>query len=222
MDPESLSNLSSQLNTLPDDVFQRLVTGAFEAILSELRSPTSSNWPSLSPDSLQKLTSLLPSKISSSASLLVESLHRLLVHVSRTVVKPKQFQRALAEAGLEAARTELLVTAWKANAADIVERLKEASFSNSNSDHLLADVTWKVQLLTESSYEADRRLPLGQLDFVFQKSSADDGNKNEVPSSHLSVNFSHAELATFYSSLEAVQAKIDQLNQQGQQQQQQH
>ncbi len=152
----------------------------------------------------------------------MESLHRLLVHVSRTVVKPKQLQRALAEAGLEAARTELLVTAWKANAAAIVERLKEASFSNSTSDHLLADVTWKLQLLTESSYEADRRLPLGQLDFVFQKksSSGERDEQKEVPSSHLSVNFSHAELATFYSSLEAVQAKIDQLNQQGQQQQQ--
>lgn len=208
------------------DVFERLVAGAFEVILTECQ--TSALWPSLTAVNRGKLSSLLlPSSSSSSTEKLVELLYSLAVHICRSVVKPRQLQRLLAEAGLEPPRCTAFVATWKENAAALVEAIQETtSLSKCDDNLLLTDVTWKLQLLTESSYEAERKLPLGQLDFLLQEkerlpsTTQDEDHQNEqkkkkqeetTDSEHLSVNFSHSELASFYSSLEAVQAKIDQL-----------
>lgn len=189
----------AQLNQISPDSFKKLINGLFEAFIES----TSKDGPGqLIADHFARFQPLLPPGDPAHQRLLLGSLSHLIANISRSIVKPKVVYQSLTEAGLDSTRSEAFVQLWKDYAPVIVEKLKTSSFERSSEQ--LQDVHWKLKLVSEQSYDSQKKLPLGQLDLTF----------NSTDSAHraISMNFSHTELVQFYNNLESIQAQVDQLH----------
>ena len=135
---------------------------------------------------------------------LLNSVYCFIAYISKSIVKPKLVHKTLTEAGLDAERTESFVNLWKSFAPLIVDRLKKASFKHSSEQ--LQDIHWKVKLLSEQSFDSHQKLPLAELNFVFQ-------SPHTSFTSDLSLTFTHQEIKELYENLETIQSTIDRLHQ---------
>ena len=196
------------MNQLSTDSFEKVVNELFNQYLAECNADLAfTDGHLLGDEHLIRLRSLLPSAEASSQRSMLDSVYRFIAHISRSIAKPKLVQKALAETGLSADRTEVFVQMWKGYAPLIVDKLKTTSFEHSAKQ--LRDVNWKLKLLSEQSYDSQQKLPIGQLDLTFDSNTP----TSRTVQSDLSLNFAHRELVEFYNNLESIQAKIDQLHQ---------